>query len=620
MAIRRRIAAAVVSLTLVATALIAGTASTAASAASEDELPVFTTQGPIIDRFTDETWNPGNEFIFPSVFHAGEYLENPLGEWYVYFAPHDAPGGINLMYADSLDGPWTHHDVNPIVSNVWDGIYDVSHVSAPDAVWNEDTGQVFLYFHGENDTDRYATSTDGVHFDYGGVVMTTEQFGQDATETSYNRIFANPFPENGWEHAMFFMVNDTSNVRRIGLAYSHDLINWEAQPGWVVEPTAVEGTNVAGPEIWEWNGTQYVLYGSSAGTIFAKKLDENLRSIGDPMPLYIPSPFPPEEGRTSSPQIVEEDGITHMIFEIGGRSGTTIAHAMLDPEGTRDPLNTHSEDPMYELCAGEGSDEFDGDALGEAWSVIRDGEDRQRLESGDLVMSSPTTSIGGATIPQLPVPDGAWEVTTELDYAPVAKYQQAGLVLYRDHANNAKLVWSYAQQGQRFDFTWKNNGKDRFDTWTWEDSVFPPADMAGTVWLRMSSNGEWVTASLSTDGQKFIRIGQPIESDVLAATGVGVSAFRGATTAPDTEARFDWLRFTPSEDELVACQDGTGPGHSPGNGHGHGPGNGHGHGPGNGHGYGPGNSAGHGPGNGHGHGPGNGPGHGVGNGPAVLPN
>src|SRR5690606_14669277 len=146
--------------------------------------------------------------------------------------------------------------------------YSVSHVSAPDAVWNEETGEVFLFFHGENNTDRVARSTDGVTFEYEGVVMTTAQFGQNATETSYNRVFPNPFPENGWEYAMFFMVNDTSNVRRIGLAYSHDMLTWEAQPGWVVEPTDVEGTNVAGPELFEWEGKYYVLYGSSVGSIF----------------------------------------------------------------------------------------------------------------------------------------------------------------------------------------------------------------------------------------------------------------------------------------------------------------------------------------------------------------
>lgn len=542
-----------------------------ASAASEDELPVFTSQGPIIDRFTDDTWNPGNEFIFPSVFHAGEYLEDPLGEWYVYYAPHDAPGGINLMYADSLDGPWTQYDANPIVSNTWDDHYDVSHVSAPDAVWNPQTEEVFLYFHGENSTDRYASSTDGVSFEYGGVVMSTEQFGRNSTETSYNRIFPNPFPENGWEYAMYFMVNDTSNVRRIGLAYSHDMIAWEPQPGWVVEPTAVEGTNVAGPELWEWNGTYYVLYGSSVGTIFAKRVDQGLRGVDDPMPLYIPSPFPPEEGRTSSPQIVTEDGVTHLIFEIGGRSGTTIAHALIDPDAERDPVNNHPEDPMYEQCAGAASDEFDGDALDGRWSVLRDGDGRQRVEDGALVLTSPTTSITGATIPQVARPDGAWEVTTELEYSPTANYQQAGLALYRNDANNAKLVWSHAAGGQRFDFVWKRNGSDRFDGWAWEDTLFPPADVGATVWLRLASDGDWIVAAASTDGATFTTVGRPIPVDELAPTGVGVTAFRGATSAPDQDARFAWFRFSPSEGELAECADdgaipGTGPGTVPGTG------------------------------------------------------
>ncbi|MEJ1089083.1 hypothetical protein WDU99_12240 [Microbacterium sp. Mu-80] len=503
------------------------------------------------------------------MFHAGEHLDDPLGEWYVYYAPHDAPGGINVMYADSLDGPWTHYEGNPIVKSTWDGHYDVSHVSSPDVAWNDDAGEVFLYFHGENNTDRYATSADGLSFDYGGVVMTTQQFGQNATETSYNRVFENPFPENGWEYAMYFMVNDTSNVRRIGLAYSHDMISWEAQPGWVVEPTAVEGANVAGPELWEWNGTYYVLYGSSVGTIFAKQVDRDLRGIGDPIPLYIPSPFPPEDGRASSPQIVTADGKTHMIFEAGGRLGATVHHATLDPDGHRDPVNTHPDDPLFAQCSGAGSDEFDGDALETRWTVLHDDEGRQRLEDGALVLTSPATSINGATIPNLPVPDGAWEVTTEIEYAPTAKYHQAGLTLYSDDLNNAKLVWSFANGGIRFDFTWKRDGKDRFDSWAWEDTLFPPADLGSTAWLRLSSNGEYIVAALSTDGTTFTTVGRPIPAADLAADSIGVTAFRGVASAPDAEARFNWFRFTPSEAELADCaSDGTAPGDDtdPGNG------------------------------------------------------
>ncbi|GAB3817764.1 hypothetical protein GCM10028820_19270 [Tessaracoccus terricola] len=549
MSIRRRTTALAGSVALV----IAGFTAVHADADGADELPVFTNLGPIVDRTTDETWNPNDEFIFPSVFHAAEYLEDPLGQWYVYYAPHDAPGGINLMYADSLDGPWTQFEGNPIVENKWDPHYDVSHVSAPDVVWNEEAGEVFMYFHGENSTDRYAASEDGLAFTYGGVVMTTAQFGRNATETSYNRVFDNPYPDNGWSKAMFFMVNDTSNVRRIGLAYSNDGIDWEPQPGWVVEPGDAEGTNVAAADLWEWNGKYYVLYGSSVGNIFAKELGPDLRSVGEPMPLYIPSPNPPEDGRSSSPQVITHEGKTHMIFEMGGRSGTTIAHAVLDPDGWRDPVNTNPSDPLYAECNAPGSDEFDGDTLGEQWSVLRPADGRLRLEDGNLVMSSPPVSTADATLPQQPLHDGPWEVTTELSYAPEERYQQAGLLLRRDDANTLRATWGYANGGERFDLIWRNNGVDRFDSWTWEDTLFPPENMGGTVWLRLTSNGEWITASLSTDGVTFATLGRPVAVDALGATSVGPMAYRGATAAPDIDATFNWVRFSPTPEQADEC-------------------------------------------------------------------
>lgn len=549
MSIRRRTAAIVTAAVLI----VSGLVGSAASATVDDELPVFTSEGPIVDRLNDDTWNPTKEYIFPAVFHAGEHLEDPLGEWYVYYAPHDSPAGINVMYSDSLNGPWTQYEGNPIIENTWDDHYSVSHISAPDVIWNDEAGEIFLYFHGENTTDRYATSSDGFSFEYGGEVMSTTQFGRNATETSYNRVFENPFPENGWEYAMFFMVNDTSNIRRIALAYSHDGVEWEAQPGWVIDPGAAEGTNVSAADLWEWNGTQYVVYGSSVGTIFARELNETLHPIGDALPLYIPTPVPPEDGRATSPQIITADGETHMIFEIGGRSRTTIAHAVLDPDGWRDPINTNPSDPLYEQCFGAGSDEFDGEALSDEWSILRDQDGRQRLENGALVMSSPPVSVPDATLPQKPVPAGAWEVTTEVSYNPTEKYQQAGMMLHRDDRNNAKAVWGYANGGVRFDFIWKENGVDRFDSWTWEDTVFPPADMGDTAWLRMTSDGEWITAAVSTDGETFITLGRPIPVEKLGATAIGPMAYRGVAAAADIEASFEWMRFSPTSEEQQDC-------------------------------------------------------------------
>lgn len=552
----RRRASGLLAAAVGATLLLGLAAPAVADAEPEEELPVFTLTGPIVDRENVDTWNPTKEFIFPSVFHAGEHLSDPLGEWYLYYAPHDAPAGINLMYADSLDGPWTQYENNPIISKDWDDHYSVSHVSSPDAFWNEEAGELFLYFHGENTTSRYATSDDGVTFTYGDVVMDTTQLGRDSTETSYARVFEHPDPDSEWSYAMFFMVNDRSDTRRIAKAFSTDGITWEAQPGWVVEPGDAEGANVSAANLWSWQGQLYVLYGSTAGTIFARTIDASLTDVGPAQPFFIPPSTPPAEGRATSPEILTVDDVTHMFLEVGGRSSTTIAHALLDPDGVRDLLNPRPEDPMHALCTGAGSDEFDGDALDrDVWTrVLRDDPTRYAVGDGSLQMTSPPTAVGGATMIQQEVPQGPWEVTTELAYDPTQQYHQAGLMAYRDDANNARLTWGFTRDGVRFDYTWRNNGTDRMGA-LFADSAFPPSDMGGTVWFRLTSDGDWLTASYSTDGERFLRIGRPIPIETLAPTHVGPMAYRGATSAADTTATFEWFRVTPSAAELEACEE-----------------------------------------------------------------
>ncbi|KAI6361553.1 hypothetical protein MCOR25_006458 [Pyricularia grisea] len=121
--------------------------------------PSFSDQGIIIDKET-ATWNPTNEFIFPT---------------------------------------WTGHGqstpATPIVRNDWVPHYNVSHVSSPDAIWNSEAGAVFLYFHGENSHARLASSPDALAFEYGGKAVDNAMGGANVTETSYARVF--PHPERG---------------------------------------------------------------------------------------------------------------------------------------------------------------------------------------------------------------------------------------------------------------------------------------------------------------------------------------------------------------------------------------------------------------------------------------
>jgi hypothetical protein len=70
-----------------------------------------------------------------------------------------------------------------------------------------------------------------------------------------------------------------------------------------------------------------VIYGSSAGTIFARPLNRALTRAGAPSALYVPGTAA-EAGRATAPQIVTEAGRTHLFYELGPRAHTTIGHAV----------------------------------------------------------------------------------------------------------------------------------------------------------------------------------------------------------------------------------------------------------------------------------------------------
>lgn len=292
---------------------------------------MFGTPKVLVDP-TDKTmpFNPTGEFIFPSLFHAAVHLQKPLAEWYLYFAPHNSPGGICLMYSDSLNGPWTHHGANPLITNDWSPNYSVSHVSSPDVIWNAAESRIFLFFHGENSTTRLATSADGLSYDYDREVITTALVdeampGRTATETSYARVFKNPDRGSINRYVMFFMVNHTDNIRKIAVAFSQDAREWRVQPELLVVPGEAEGDNVSSADLWMHNGTPTVIYGSSAGTIFARTLNRELTHAGEPRVLYVPGTAA-EAGRATAPQIITVGGRTHMFYELGPRSRTTIGH------------------------------------------------------------------------------------------------------------------------------------------------------------------------------------------------------------------------------------------------------------------------------------------------------
>jgi hypothetical protein len=284
--------------------------------------PTFSYFGQPLDK-SRLRYNPTNELIFPSVRYVAGRIAGPLGRWYMYYAPHDAPGGICLAYADSVTGPWREYPNNPVISRDWGG-FNVSHVSSPDAFWNPADRRIYLFFHGENHTTRVASSADGRTFQYHNRVVGTYML-PGVSETSYARVYPHPTQEG--IYIMLFMGNQ-GGTRKIFIGWSHSLASgWKVKPEPLISPAAGEGGQLSGAHYWSRNGGGHVVYHSGSGNIHVTQVGTGFDRENHLGVLHSPLPGAPDNGRVAAPSFVEADGRLHMFYEAGQRGSTTIAWA-----------------------------------------------------------------------------------------------------------------------------------------------------------------------------------------------------------------------------------------------------------------------------------------------------
>jgi hypothetical protein len=288
--------------------------------------PTFTPAGDVLNP-EDLIYNPTGEIIFPSVIKASDHIASPLGTYYLYYAPHDSPGGINLAYSNSLNGPWTEYNANPLISNNWAPHHNVSHVSSPSIIWNTAANKYYMYYHGENNVTRIASSTNGINFTYEKAAVSTNSFaGQNLTETSYSKVFEYTIPSKGNKYIMVLMGNNTSNVRKIYLAWSNDGLNWTPQASPLITANAAEGTNIAAPSFFEWNGGAYVAYHATSGNIHITEVGANFNVENHLGVLFAPDPVR-DRGRVASPNFITEGNTLYMFHDSGPRLEGKLAYA-----------------------------------------------------------------------------------------------------------------------------------------------------------------------------------------------------------------------------------------------------------------------------------------------------
>jgi hypothetical protein len=272
--------------------------------------------------------NPTNEFISPSVITATDHLTNPLGKYYLYYAPHDAPGGICLAYSNSLEGPYTEYSGNPILTNKHQGKIDVSHVSSPYVMWMPQYNKYFLYFHGENTVTRWASSTNGINWDLANdnISLRTADWGSAFTECSYAKVYEYTVPGIGNRYIMVMMLIRSGFGRRIGFATSNDGKKFTPRDEALVSQ-AGEGSDIASPAYWYNDGRHYILYHSNLGSIYRTEVGSDFSLENHLGAFYTPGSSFPEYSKAAAPFMVYENNRWNMFYMVGQRLHETIGFA-----------------------------------------------------------------------------------------------------------------------------------------------------------------------------------------------------------------------------------------------------------------------------------------------------
>jgi hypothetical protein len=102
----------------------------------------------------------------PSLIRAPDWIEKPLGRYYLYFAHHNG-AYIRLAVADRLEGPWTIHEKGVLRLEEAPGCK--GHIASPDAIVVPERKEIRMYFHGPGRSEKgqrtfVALSSDGLRF------------------------------------------------------------------------------------------------------------------------------------------------------------------------------------------------------------------------------------------------------------------------------------------------------------------------------------------------------------------------------------------------------------------------------------------------------------------------
>ncbi|HEY7591509.1 MAG TPA: DUF1349 domain-containing protein, partial [Actinophytocola sp.] len=218
------------------------------------------------------------------------------------------------------------------------------------------------------------------------------------------------------------------------------------------------------------------------------------------------------------------------------------------------PITVDSPSPS---CLTGKSDDFLGSSLDAGrWTVIRRNQDLS-VSGGSLHIPTSNTDIYGTDnanpTPNMvvqPAPSGAWQATTKVSLTARDAYQQAGLVLYGDDDNYAKMVLEARgtadADARIFQFIREEGGQP--NEVAESNTANLGADYPDTAYVRLASDGTKLTASYSADGLSWTAMPQADKLIAgIANPRIGLMSLTGTGNRPVVDAAFDWFQLVPDD-------------------------------------------------------------------------
>jgi|TARA_B110000881_G_scaffold70142_1_gene60741 hypothetical protein len=294
--------------------------------------------GPIITPQMDARM--GGNIQGPSLIKVPDWVENPLGNYYLYFADHRGTY-IRMAYADEVTGPWTVY--SPGSLTLEDSLFPTTcppcspapgsnaplyaHIASPDVHVREDLQQIVMYIHGRDvgrQFTRAVVSQDGINFE-----GREEDLGRPYFRVIEQDNFFYAMSMPGYLYRSSDGLSDfeagpqvfNRDMRHSALLIRDDqLYVFFTQAG--QEPERILLSTIELADDWqEWT--------ASAPT---EVLRPELNYEGANLPLepsrrgYIDVPV----HQLRDPAIYTEDDRTYLLYSVAGESGIAIAEIEFD--------------------------------------------------------------------------------------------------------------------------------------------------------------------------------------------------------------------------------------------------------------------------------------------------